>query len=107
MNNLFEMLLIVVTAFFRLTVALIPKFRDNTFQVMSNQLTNVVMITSSVLFLDFHPTLMFLLTAPVVLLAIFIFNAGAKAEMVSPREKIDTQIWEKNKKKTKKQQQQQ
>lgn len=67
-------LLIVVTAFFGLTVALILKFRDNMFQVMSNQLTNVVMITSSVFFLDFHPTLMFCLTAPVVLLAIFIFN---------------------------------
>lgn len=85
-------LLIVVTAFFGLTVALILKFRDNMFQVMSNQLTNVVIITSSVLFLDFHPTLMFFLTAPMVVLAIFIFNAGAKAEMVSPREKIDTQL---------------
>ncbi|KAL9965956.1 hypothetical protein ACROYT_G029830 [Oculina patagonica] len=83
-------LLIVVTAFFGLTVALILKFRDNMFQVMSNQLTNVVMITSSVLFLDFHPTLMFFLTAPVVLLAIFIFNAGGKNEIVSPREKVDT-----------------
>lgn len=60
------------------------------FQVLSNQLTNVVMITSSVLFLDFHPTLMFFLTAPVVLLAIFIFNAGSKNEIVSPREKLDT-----------------
>lgn len=85
-------LLIVVTTFFGLTVALILKFRDNMFQVMSNQLTNVVMITSSVLFLGFHPTLMFFLTAPVVLLAIFIFNAGAKAEVISPREKLDTQI---------------
>lgn len=85
-------LLIVVTAFFGLTVALILKFRDNMFQVMSNQLTNVVMITSSVFFLDFHPTLMFCLTAPVVLLAIFIFNVGTKAEVVSPKEKIDTQI---------------
>ena len=85
-------LLIVVTAFFGLTVALILKFRDNMFQVMSNQLTNVVMITSSVLFLDFHPTFMFFLTAPVVLLAIFIFNAGAKAEMASPKEKVDTEI---------------
>lgn len=85
-------LLIVATVFFGLTVALILKFRDNMFQVMSNQLTNVVMITSSVLFLDFHPTLMFFLTAPVVLLAIFIFNAGAKAEVMSPREKLDTQI---------------
>lgn len=84
-------LLIVVTAFFGLTVALILKFRDNMFQVMSNQLTNVVMITSSVLFLDYHPTLMFFLTAPVVLLAIFIFNAGGKTnEIVSPREKVDT-----------------
>lgn len=83
-------LLIVVTAFFGLTVALILKFRDNMFQVMSNQLTNVVMITSSVLFLDFQPTLMFFLTAPVVLLAIYIFNAGGKTEAVSPREKMDT-----------------
>ena len=90
-------LLIVVTAFFGLTVALILKFRDNMFQVMSSQLTNVVMITSSVLFLDFHPTLMFFLTAPVVLLAIFIFNAGVKVELVSPREKQDTQVWEREK----------
>ena len=77
-------LLIVVTAFFGLTVALILKFRDNMFQVMSNQLTNVVMITASVLFLDFHPTLRFFLTAPVVLLAIFIFNAGGIKERVDP-----------------------
>lgn len=82
-------LLILVTAFFGLTVALILKFRDNMFQVMSNQLTNVVMITSSVLFLDFHPTLRFFLTAPVVLLAIFIFNAGGKTEVVSPTERMD------------------
>lgn len=83
-------LLIVVTAFFGLTVALILKFRDNMFQVMSNQLTNVVMITSSVLFLDFHPTLRFFLTAPVVLLAIFIFNAGGRNEVVFSKERIDT-----------------
>ena len=87
--NCHATLLIVVTAFFGLTVALILKFRDNMFHVMSNQLTNVVMITSSVLFLDFHPTLMFFLTAPVVLLAIFTFNAGAKVELVTPREKLD------------------
>ena len=90
-------LLIVVTAFFGLTVALILKFRDNMFQVMSNQLTNVVMITSSVLFLDFHPTLMFFLTAPVVLLAMFIFNASAETEgVVTLGENTDTRplVWE-------------
>lgn len=84
-------LLIVVTAFFGLTVALILKYRDNMFQVMFNQLTNVVMITSSVLFLDFHPTLRFFLTAPVVLLAIFIFNAGGdKTEVISAKERMDS-----------------
>jgi len=84
-------LLIVVTAFFGLTVALILKYRDNMFQVMSNQLTNVVMITSSVLFLDFHPTLRFFLTAPVVLLAIFIFNAGGdKTEVISAKDRMDS-----------------
>ena len=91
--NVHSTLLIVVTAFFGLTVALILKFRDNMFQVMSNQLTNVVMITSSVLFLDFHPTLRFFLTAPIVLLAIFIFNAGGKIEVASPKdpkERLDT-----------------
>ena len=87
--NAHATLLIVVTAFFGLTVALILKFRDNMFQVMSNQLTNVVMITSSVLFLDFHPTLRFFLTAPIVLLAIFIFNAGGKTELVPPKERLD------------------
>lgn len=89
-QNAHTTLLIAVTAFFGLTVALILKFRDNMFQVMSNQLTNVVMITSSVLFLDFHPTLRFSLTAPIVLLAIFIFNAGGKTEVASPKERLDT-----------------
>lgn len=84
-------LLIVVTAFFGLTVALILKFRDNMFQVMSNQLTNVVMITASVLFLDFHPTLRFFLNAPIVLLAIFIFNAGGiTPEAVTTNERVDS-----------------
>ena len=89
-------LLIIVTAFFGLTVAFILKFRDNMFHVMANQLTNVVMITSSVLFLDFHPTLRFFLTAPVVLLAIYIFNAGGKNEVTYFKERVDTLVWSKN-----------
>ena len=76
--NFQSTILIFVTAFFGLTVALILKFRDNMFQIMSFQLTNVLIITSSVLFFDFHPTLEFFLVAPIVLLAIFIFNAGKK-----------------------------
>ncbi|KXJ11115.1 putative UDP-sugar transporter protein SLC35A5 [Exaiptasia diaphana] len=74
--NIQSTILIFVTAFFGLVVALILKFRDNMFQVMSFQLSNVFIITSSVLFFDFHPTLEFFLVAPIVLLAIFIFNAG-------------------------------
>ena len=85
-------LLIIVMAFFGLTVAFILKFRDNMFHVMANQLTNVVMITSSVLFLDFHPTLRFFLTAPVVLLAIYIFNAGGKNEVTYFKERVDTLV---------------
>lgn len=75
-------LLIFTTAFYGLTVALILKFRDNMFQIMSFQLSNVLIITSSVLFFDFHPTLEFFLIAPIVLLAIFIFNAGKKDSSV-------------------------
>lgn len=74
--NIQSTILIFVTAAFGLTVALILKFRDNMFQIMSFQLSNVLIITSSVLFFDFHPTLEFFLVAPIVLLAIFIFNAG-------------------------------
>ncbi|XP_032236903.2 probable UDP-sugar transporter protein SLC35A5 [Nematostella vectensis] len=77
-HNTQSFLLIIVTAAYGLTVALILKFRDNMFQVMSFQLTNVLIITSSVLFMDFHPALEFFLIAPIVLLAIFVFNAGKK-----------------------------
>ncbi|EDO39951.1 predicted protein, partial [Nematostella vectensis] len=79
-HNTQSFLLIIVTAAYGLTVALILKFRDNMFQVMSFQLTNVLIITSSVLFMDFHPALEFFLIAPIVLLAIFVFNAGKKKD---------------------------
>ena len=78
--NIHAFLLIIVTALFGLTVALILKFRDCMFQVMSFQLTNVIIITSSVLFLEFHPSLNFFLVTPIVLLAIFIYNAGHEKE---------------------------
>lgn len=85
--NVQSTLLIFVTACFGLTVALILKFRDNMFQVMSFQLTNVLIITSSVLFFDFHPTLEFFLIAPVVLLAIFIYNVAKKDGKTSAEHK--------------------
>lgn len=84
--NIHTALLIVVTALFGLTVALILKFRDCMFQVMSYQLTNVVIIASSVLFLEFRPSLGFFLVAPIVLLAIFIYNAGHEKESTTQNE---------------------
>ena len=78
--NIHASLLIVCTAAFGLTVALILKFRDNMFQVMSFQLTNVVVITLSVLFFDFSPTLDFFLMAPIVLLAIFVYHSTKRKQ---------------------------
>lgn len=78
--NIHASLLIVCTAAFGLTVALILKFRDNMFQVMSFQLTNVVVITLSVLFFDFSPTLDFFLMAPIVLLAIFVYHSTVRKQ---------------------------
>lgn len=87
--NIQSTILIFVTACFGLTVALILKFRDNMFQIMSFQLSNVLVITSSVMFFDFHPTLEFFLVAPIVLLAIFIFNAAKKDTDVKQSSQLD------------------
>ena len=78
--NIHASLLIICTAAFGLTVALILKFRDNMFQVMSVQLANVIVITLSVLFFNFSPTLDFFLMAPIVLLAIFVYHCTRRKE---------------------------
>lgn len=78
--NIHASLLIICTAAFGLTVALILKFRDNMFQVMSFQLTNVLVITLSLMFFDFSPTLDFFLNAPIVLLAIFVYHSTRRKQ---------------------------
>ena len=72
--NTYATLLIFVTALQGLTISLILKFRDNMFHVMSQQVVTVVVITLSVFFTGFKPSLDFFLQAPTVLIAIFIYN---------------------------------
>ncbi|CAH1786530.1 unnamed protein product [Owenia fusiformis] len=79
-HNIYSVLLMFTNAFYGLNMALILKFRDNMFQVFSNQVTTVVVVSASMYLMDFKPGLEFFLIAPIVLLAIFIYNSAKKQE---------------------------
>lgn len=83
-HNAYSIVLIFVTAFYGLNVALILKFRDNMFHLMSSQLITVVVICASVYLFNFKPNLNFFLIAPIVLLSIYIFNMSKHKPVTTP-----------------------